>query len=738
MNAVRTPRVPLPLLALAAAAALLVAAAVLALAGAQAAVSDAQRNAQLNLSLIEDSDNIVPADSTIRLAATLTFTVDAIDSDNDGAQDDHGPFGEAIYLQSGGMFRVSGGLEWNDSERSVLTLNERATSGATGTVVDDPLTTTIDETDPGAAAVDFGKLNDENCSARTEAPTTTWTCRLVIKHGSTPQGTAVTVDDNDNAILIPDGTPDGPFTIAAAIKIDDAAGNGSGADAVTLTDNLTVTVGKVIEVQTATLDFATQAPGSMMLHGRAGDPWPNIVTLAAGETRLQLSLLNSAGAASARNSVSQLQLTTTFGRLSSVTLGNGACQGGDRQRICEIDVSKLNADNSDRIIMRLEPPLVQNVGTAIVRGSLQTTDGRTFSVGPLRIRITGPAVALDIDTPASPLSLLNVETDDDDRDELLISVGATDARGDQVPVPSSRAGAPFSAKLTLPDNQPLPTRTLPFRAGLTRTVTVGAISVEWPLLRTDPAEAALALPLRDDEGRPQVKITSRAAPEKPLPTGTYTLELSVGGAKQSMQFVVKSPTAAIAVEADQQEVGLGGSVTLTATLTTAEGEPVVDGTLVTFTQRSFSESVARGQCDAAGCRMVAEANPAATAPLVMRSQATQSTKDGQVTATLDAVATGRAYITATAEAGAISGVQTISVASFAAIADTSLLSSTTPGQYSVWLGPTPVRASQLLPQLTGVAAIHKWTGEVWLTLTTTDPTTDFIIEQGNTLWLSAN
>lgn len=735
MNAVRTLRVPLHLLALAAAAALLTAAAFLALGGAQAAVTDAQRSAQLNLSLIEDSDNIVPADSTIRLAAAITFTVNAIDSDNDGAQDDHGPFGEAIYLQSGGMFRVSRGLEWQGSERGVLTLNERATSGATGTVDDDPLTTTIDETDPGAAAVDFGKLDDENCSARTEAPLTTWTCRLVIKHGSTPQGTAVTVDDNDNAILIPDGTPDGPFTIAAAIKIDDAAGNGSDADAVTLTDNLTVTVGKVIEVQTATLDFATQTPDSLTLNGRAGDPWPNIVTLAAGETRLQLSLLNSAGAASARNSVSQLELNTTFGRLSSVTLGNDACQGGDRQRVCVVDVSKLNANNSDRIIMRLEPPLVQNAGTAVVRGTLQTTDGRTFSVGPLRIRITGPAVALDIDKSASPLALLNAETADDDRDELLISVGATDARGDQVPVPRSEGGMPFSAKLTPPDNQPIPTRTVPFRAGLTRSVTFNAISVEWPLLRSDPAEAALALPLLDAEGRPQVKITSRAAPEKPLPTGTYTLELSVGGLKQSVEFTVTSPTAAIAVESDADEIGLGGQVTLTATLTTAEGEPVVDGTPVTFTQRSFSESVARGQCDATGCRMVAEANPAATAPLVMNEQATQRTKNGQATVTLRAVAPGRAYITAAVDS--VTGVRTISVATFSATADTSLLSSTTANQYSVWLGPLPVRASQLLPQLTGVAALHKWTGQTWLTHTTADPATDFIIDPGNTLWLSA-
>lgn len=732
MNAVRTLRVPLHLLALAAAAALLTAAAILALgSAAQAALTDAQRDAQLNLSLLEDSDNIVPSGSTIRVNATITLTApeDSLDT-----------FGPPFYLQSGGQLRVTRGLEWADSGRSVLTLNERATSDA-------------DEND----AADDGRLNDlnSNCGSSTEAQLTTWTCTLAIQSGSTALGAEVE-GNVENNILIPEGTPDGPFTISGTVKINDKAGDGSAAGALTLTDTLTVTVGKVVEVATATLDFATQEAGDLALNGREGAPWPSTVSDAAGETRLRLSMLNAGGTASARNSVSQLQLTTTTGRISAITLGirvndaglptaasTAACQSYAEQRICQLDVSRLNANNSDRIIMRVRPPLFQSATTAIVRGSLLTTDGRTFSLGPLRIRFTGPAVALDIDKSAVPLRVLNAETADNDLDQLLIPVGATDLRGDQVAI--SRA-EPLTAKLTTPGNKPIPTRTETTTHNVpgtstrrTITTTFDAIRVDWPLLQADIIDGRGNVAL-DSEGRLQARITVRATAERPLESGTYKLELSAGSLKQSVEFLVTTNKVdAIAVETDANEVGLGGQVTLTATLTNAEGEPVWDGTPVTFTERSLADAAVIRTAVVNGSSMtIIESSPGpAPTVLVMNSQATQRTKDGQASVTLRAVAPGRSYITATAESGAIKGVQTITVSTVSATADAAQLSSTTANQYSVWLGSLPVRASQLLPQLTGVAALHKWTGETWLTHTTADPATDFIIDPGNTLWLSA-
>ena len=702
MNAVRMNalqlRAPRRLAALLALAALLTAAAFLALGGlggaAQAALSAEQRSAQLNLSLVDDSDNIVPAGSTLRVDATISFTVDA-------SRDGHGPFGEPIYLQSGGRFRVTGGLVWDDSERSALFLNARATSDA-------------DEND----AADDGKLDDTagtfRCFAATDGRTTTWTCPLAIQHGSTPLGDDVEL--GTGGILIPDGTPDGPLTISGTVKIDDAAGDGSDAGAATLTDSLTVTVGKVVEVQTATLDFALQTPLEQALNGRVGDPWPSVVSAAGGETRLQLSMLNQGGVASARNSVASLSFTTTVGRLSVPTLGapapgrtpppvlrgtrpqpTDACLTGGRQRVCQVDVSLLNSTNSDRILIRVEPPLDQSAVTAIVRGELLTTDGRLFSLGPIRIRFAGPAIALDIEEPTQ--GVLNMATaDNDNRDQLLISVGATDARGYQSDAPTDDDDSPPQSTVKGPD-------------GKTIAQSASGITVDWPLQRD-------GVNVRDAQGRAQARVTVGAAAASPLKVGPYTLELAAGGLKQTVKFNVTSGPAAIAVEADRDEIGLGEQITLTATLTTAEGDLVTDGTPVTFNERSFTTS----------------------AVLVMISPKDQRTKDGQATVTLWAVAPGRAWVEV--ESGSVKGVRSISVAVGPTIADVDQLLSTSPASFSVWLGATSVRVSGLLPQLEGVNSVRMWDGENWLLYGVVGGiqlpgSLDFVIGPGAILWLAS-
>ena len=730
MNAVRMNalelRAPRRLAALLALAALLTAAAFLALGGlggvAQAALSAEQRSAKLTLSLLDDSDNIVSAGSTMTVVAAISFTVDAIDADNDGAQDDNGPFGESIYLQSGGRLRVTGGLAWNESERSVLILDARTTSD-----VDD------------ADAADDGQLDDTagtfRCFASTEGSTTTWICPIAVQHGAPPLTDAEEEAPVSSGILIPDGTPDGPITISATVKIDDAAGDGSDAGAITLTDSLTVTVGKIVEVQTATLGFATQTPLEQALNGRVGDPWPSVVSAAAGETRLQLSMLNAGGTASAPNSVASLSFTTTIGRLSVPTLGapvggthdgswiqpadtsdvqprlsprpsqtrgalppaTDACLTGGRSRVCQVDVSLLNSTNSDRILIRVEPPLDQSAVTAIVRGELLATDGRLFSLGPIRIRFAGPAIALDIEEPTQ--AVLNVATaDTDNRDQLLISVGATDARGYESDAPTDDADSPPQSTLKGPD-------------GRTITQSASGIMVDWPLQRD-------GVNVRDAQGRAQARVTVGAAAASPLKVGSYTLELTAGGLKQTVEFRVASGPADIAIETDADEIGLNGRITLTATLTTAEGDLVTDGTPVTFTERSFST----------------------TAVLVMLSPPSQRTKDGQATVTLWSVAPGRAWVEV--ESGGVKGAQLLSVTAEPPIPDADQLSSTSPASFSVWLGATSVRVSGLLPQLEGVNSVRMWDGESWLLYGVVDGillpgSLDFVIGPGATLWLTS-
>lgn len=712
MNAATTLRAPrLPLLALAALAALLAAAAIFTLGGgAQAAVGSAQRGAQLNLSLIDDSDNIVPAGSTIAVAATITFTVDAIDPDNNGVYDEHGPFGEPIYLQSGGRFRLTGNLEWEGPGRAALTLDERATSDAD-----------VD------LAADDGKLDDTRlCSARTAEALTTWTCTIAIKHGATVRGTAVTGGD-DNRIVIPEGRPDGPFTISGTVKIDDAAGSGSASDAVELHDSLTVTVGKVLEVQTATLDFATQAEDNLSPNGRAGDPWPSTVAATGSETRLELSLLNSAGAASATGSISSAHFFTTTGRLSSVTLGAGACRGGDGQSICELDVSRLNSTNSDSIEIRVEPPLTQTARSALVRGTLLTADGRTFALGPVQIRFTGLPVALNIQEPTS--SILNTQTLDDNRDQLTLAVTAVDSIGNPIIAPTNR----LRASLTDPDGKKtIPTRTLTttlqdqpgFREGEVRriSVTFDTIRVDWPLRQGTGGGLAL-----DAEGRLQAKVTVLAAEDSPLKTGMWTLELSADGLTAKQTFIVGEKAASLTLGEPQGTLDLGEQVTLTATVLDAKDNLVPDGTPVEWTATDIG-----------------------TTAVMVRLSADAVTTGGKASARWLVLSDGRATVRADA-GGNATDLRLLDIA--AAIAAGTepygpaddLSNGGQPG-FNTWSGEGSASgsttASALLDDLEGANGILLWAGAAgWLRYARSDGqiipgSFDFHVTGGAILWLA--
>ena len=511
------------------------------------------------------------------------------------------------------------------------------------------------------------------------------------------------------------------------MKIDDAAGSGSASGAVELHDSLTVTVGKVLEVQTATLDFATQAEDNLSPNGRAGDPWPSTVAATGSETRLELSLLNSAGAASATGSVSSAHFFTTTGRLSSVTLGAGACRGGDGQSICELDVSRLNSTNSDSIEIRVEPPLTQTARSALVRGTLLTADGRTFALGPVQIRFTGLPVALNIQEPTS--SILNTQTLDDNRDQLTLAVTAVDSIGNPIIAPTSR----LRASLTDPDGKKtIPTRTLTttlqdqpgFREGEVRriSVTFDTIRVDWPLRQGTGGGLAL-----DAEGRLQAKVTVLAAEDSPLKTGMWTLELSADGLTAKQTFIVGEKAASLTLGEPQGTLDLGEQVTLTATVLDAKDNLVPDGTPVEWTATDIG-----------------------TTAVMVRLSADAVTTGGKASARWLVLSDGRATVRADA-GGNATDLRLLDIA--AAIAAGTepygpaddLSNGGQPG-FNTWSGEGSASgsttASALLDDLEGANGILLWAGAAgWLRYARSDGQVvpgsfDFHVTGGAILWLA--
>ncbi len=161
MNALQTlagrrPARSARLLALAALAALLALAAALALsalqpAGAQTTnnsmqtgANDDRTNFRLELSLIDDSDDTVPAGSSARIKAVIKFDVPS-GKTGEGAPSlynagDHGTFGDAFYLQDGGTLRIAGPYEWENAGGRTLRLDPERLGRADvdpGTYTDD-------------------------------------------------------------------------------------------------------------------------------------------------------------------------------------------------------------------------------------------------------------------------------------------------------------------------------------------------------------------------------------------------------------------------------------------------------------------------------------------------------------------------------------------------------------------------------------------------------------------------
>ena len=78
--------------------------------------SDADRtNFRLELSLVDDSDNIVPANSNLRVRAVVKFDVPDDKSNGQRGGTEHGTFGTAFNVQAGGTLRIAGQFEWENA-----------------------------------------------------------------------------------------------------------------------------------------------------------------------------------------------------------------------------------------------------------------------------------------------------------------------------------------------------------------------------------------------------------------------------------------------------------------------------------------------------------------------------------------------------------------------------------------------------------------------------------------------
>ena len=122
---------------------------------------DDRTNFRLELSLVDDSDNIVPANSNLRVKAVIKFDVPSDKTEGQGPTAnaaDHGNFGTFFFVQGGGTLRIAGQFEWENAGGRTLRIDPDRT-GSTDTGDRDPAspddTCRVGGTSSGAFIDDF-------------------------------------------------------------------------------------------------------------------------------------------------------------------------------------------------------------------------------------------------------------------------------------------------------------------------------------------------------------------------------------------------------------------------------------------------------------------------------------------------------------------------------------------------------------------------------------------------------
>lgn len=338
----------------------------------------------LSLRLEDDSDNLVPTGTTVRVAADLTYS-------RDNAPE------EVLHITEGAL-RVTGALEWDATSYGALNVPAQSALSR-GMVLREHMVGLFGQLGRGAE----DGTNEGACKGFSDEGETDWTC---------------TLDLGDSSITVPLGTEPGVYTVSAELTVN-------GREYRDLFEMTVVEPGSIDEVAEVRFDFAPRERGP-----NRGDPYPSMI--AAGEsTRLRLTALNEHGGASAAGSIASVLFTTSAGTLST-SIGGGCVGSGGLS--CQIPVSALTASNSDKIDVTLTHPGPGKGGQANVRAVLTTADGETFEFPGVGASLTSAAVSLAISEPAT--SLLNTATgESDDRDVLWLTVSAADEAGNEVEVP---------------------------------------------------------------------------------------------------------------------------------------------------------------------------------------------------------------------------------------------------------------------------------------------------------------
>ena len=532
-----------------------------------------------------------------------------------------------------------------------------------------------------ASRVGLNYLSSGGCAVRTVDGVTTTTCPISLPNAG---------------IAIPDGTPDGPFSINGTVALRLREG---GDPVATLRGTLELTVGTVDELTEVEFGFATDTRGDS--DSSNDRPYPGAI--AAGEsTTLLLKLLNENGKASAKGAVSTVLFSASQGKLNAA-LGGAAAEacltgGGQTCQIADA-ATALTASNSDQIRLTVEHPGAGRSGVATVRVRVLSSDGESFAPEPLRVILAGPPASIAVSgSTGGGLLSANAEsaegaessgTDTDTRDQLTLSVTAADAAGNKAPLPR---GARI-ASLSGPDG---------------KRVSSG-VAIAWPLGGSDN-------PTLDLAGNEQLRIDVNRPASSPLANGEYTLEVRAGALRASHTFSVSGAPATVTLSAPEGTLELREQFTLRATIVDANGAAVPDGTTVEWS-----------------------ATPVGAGSTLVETASERKTKGGKASATWLVVGPGATTVRAAADAAAAVTLVEVAGPPAPPVRLLDLLAVPYTQGSNIWFGEFSLRASSLLRELPNADVVHIWQGARWYRYSEVEgeqgeESIDFTIHPNAVLW----
>ena len=470
------------------------------------------------------------------------------------------------------------------------------------------------------------------------------------------------------------GLAEGEYTLSVRDTVYKLTVDGTDYDGTADAATALLTIGQVVEVASVTLGLAEDEPTVRAANSTGID--------------LVLSVINANNAAADPDAILSILVNAQLLSLSSSAPG-ASCSAS----ICQwtsASVQQLNRGGLAAIALTVNST---QPASGEVTVTLVTSTGGTFEAKSPMLMFSGAASRFTLAEPSG--SLLNVEANDN-RDEIQIEVTAEDNAGNAAEVP-----ARLSLSVQDPDGQ-----------------VVAASAISRRQLAPDAAD------------RVYIKLQTLADDASALAVGEYRLRVSRSGVSAERSFRVAGKTAAVDLSVSPPIWSSSvASVVATAVLTDANGQPVADGTPVSFTATPV------GTVGAGGAQLIMASGSGAL-----------KTSGGSASTRFLVVGSGSAYITASADDQ--TGVQVVQVAAAPPPPEQPVgldgLNQRALNNFSSWISQRGSSASELFAELKlrGASALMKWdpNTRTWARYAERGEarvpgSTDFTIELGDVLWL---